>query len=59
MVRGYTWSEKQNIMETVELGIVEECEYEYLGFRINQNGNCTLQIPISKEVEQNKEKQWL
>ena len=37
--------EKKKIMETVKLGIVDECEeYEYLGFWINQNGNCALQI---------------
>ena len=37
--------DKQKIMEAVKLGIVGECnEYEYLGFWVNQDGNCMLQI---------------
>ena len=32
-------------MEAVKLGMVEECEeYEYLGFWVNKNGNCLLQV---------------
>ena len=48
--------EKQKIMETVKLGIVEGCEeYEYLGFWINQN-EWQLHVANrnSKEVEKNK-----
>ncbi len=45
--------EKQKIVEAVKAGIVDECsEYEYLGFWINQDGNCMLQIEKkSKKVK--------
>ena len=39
--------EKEVIEENVEEGLVTECEeYEYLGFCINQEGNCELPIEI-------------
>ena len=37
--------ETEEIKEEVKEGLVKECqEYEYLGFWINQQGNCQLQI---------------
>ena len=45
--------EKQKIVEAVKAGVVGECdEYEYLGFWVNQDGNCLLQIEKkSKKVK--------